>query len=416
MDSEYYDAKKKSIVLFSDKKDCCGCGACMNICLKQAISMQEDDYGFLYPDIDTSKCVGCEACKKVCSYQNKKETETMGVTYAAVSNDAEILQVSASGGIFATVASEIIKQHGVVFGCSMENHNDVLTPEHIMIRTEEELTKLQGSKYVQSNTGTIYQQVKAELLNGKLVLFSGTPCQVAGLKSFLLNHRYDNLLTMDIICHGVPSADFFKAYIEHFQRKLHGTIKGFKFRDKSAGWGMKGRVDYIDKNGESQSKFVYPKLSSYFNLFLTSDIYRENCYSCKYAGTARAGDITIGDFWGIEKEHPEYLTGGNGNMNIDKGVSCLIINNEHGMRMLEKLGGGIDMKVSTLEKAARGNAQLRNPSKRSNKRDMILKLYKESGYEAVEKWYLNTLGLKKYIYLGWNFIPIGMRLFVKKLI
>jgi coenzyme F420-reducing hydrogenase beta subunit len=247
------------------------------------------------------------------------------------------------------------------------------------------------------------------------VLFSGTPCQIAALGSFLGNKEFENLLTIDIICHGVPSAKFFEGYIQELEKKLSGKITAFRFRDKTGGWGLKGSVEYINKSGAHKKKIVPVQLSSYYKLFLDSVIYRENCYSCKYAGPFRTGDITIGDYWGIEKEHPEYLVVNGGSMDQRQNLSCVLVNTEKGKKMMEKFGFSIQLKPSSFERAARHNGQLRHPSHRSDKREFIFKLYKEGGYAAVDKWHNKRLGAKKYIYMFWNMLPKGIRSFIKKL-
>lgn len=197
-----------SIVLFDDKKDCCGCGACMNVCPKNAIRMAEDEVGFVYPEIDQNLCVGCGVCKKACGYQMQPLMQKSEAVYAAASNNDNLLRKSASGGAFAVLAENVLKKGGVVYGAALPLENGKLEPKHLRIDTVERLTELQGSKYVQSAIGDTYAQAKKDLLDGKSVLFSGTPCQIAGLKQYL-KKDYENLLTVDIICHGVPMQTIF---------------------------------------------------------------------------------------------------------------------------------------------------------------------------------------------------------------
>lgn len=401
------------VILFREKKECCGCGACMNICPKQAITMQEDDYGFIYPSIDHIKCVHCGMCKKVCTYQSEFEKRDVISTYVAAAKEDDILKGSASGGVFAAIAVEVLKKNGAVFGCSMENNEEIITPKHVRITKIEELIKLQGSKYVQSFIGDTYKLVKKELETGRMVLFSGTPCQVDGLLGFL-GKDYENLLAVDIICHGVPSANLFQAYIRNFEKKLRGKIVDFKFRDKTKGWGLRGRVIYRDKSGKLKSRLFPSELSSYFKLFLKADIYRENCYSCKYACEHRPGDLTIGDYWGIRKEHPEYLAANGGYYDVKKGVSCILASTEKGQKFLKELGTGIHMEISEFHKAAEHNEQLKRPSSEGTSREMIFKMYAKGGYEAVEKWYCKSMGIKRYYLLAWNSIPESGQKFIKK--
>lgn len=386
----------------------------MNICLKKAILMKEDECGFLYPQIDEKLCVKCGACKKVCSYQNVAETNNPVDVYAAVSKNTDVLQ-STSGGIFASLATSVIHEGGIVYGASMEYIDGVLTPMHIGVDSLTDLIKLQGSKYVQSYIGNTYQEVKKQLVDGRMVLFSGTPCQVAGLKSYLHND-YDTLLLLDLICHGVPSAKFFQDYIAQLENKLKGNIIRFKFRDKTDGWGLNGRADYISKSGNQKSILVLPGESSYYSLFLNSDIYRENCYSCKYANSQRPGDITIGDYWGIEKEHPELLaTYFDGRLERKKGVSCLIVNTEKGVRYMELYKSGLVAYPSLFEKVARSNDQLNAPSHTSSMRTYIMDLYKDKGYSAVEKWFIRKQGWKRYAKKLVNMMPAGFKIGLKKM-
>ena len=204
---------KDKIILFDDKKNCCACGACMNVCPKDAIRMEEDDYGFLYPQIDETKCVQCGACKKVCAYQNGSKLFEPKQVFVAVSKNKKQLLNSASGGVFAAVATKILKDGGVVFGATLDFENGHANPHHIKIENQKQLTKLQGSKYVQSAIGITYKQTKDYLKKGRIVLFSGTPCQISGLYEYL-GKEYDNLYTIDVICHGVPNAKFFDDYLQ----------------------------------------------------------------------------------------------------------------------------------------------------------------------------------------------------------
>lgn len=387
---------KKEIRLYSNKEECSGCGACLNICGHNAITMEEDEMGFLYPKIDTEKCIGCEMCKRVCNYQNGQLPEKTELAYIAVAKANNTLKNSASGGVFGAIAKEILKNDGVVYGCSLEQEQSGLHVKHIRVNDIDSLVKLQGSKYVQSSIGTIYKDVKEDLKNNRLVLFSGTPCQIDGLKGFLGRERFPNLLTIDLVCHGVPNEKMFCDYLKMFEKKLRGKIVNFSFRDKNEGWGYKGFVEYIDKRGKVKKRKVPVSLSSYYKLFLDSEICRENCYQCKYAGLQRVGDITIGDFWGIEEEHPEVLSQNGGKINIEKGVSCILVNTDKGAKMIEKFGNGLLKIQSSSKKVARYNRQLNYPSKPSSNRKKIFDLYKENGYEAVQKWYYDSLGWKRY--------------------
>ena len=325
---------KDKIILFDDKKNCCACGACMNVCPKDAIRMEEDEYGFLYPQIDETKCVQCGACKKVCAYQNGPKLFEPKQVFVAVSKNKNQLLNSASGGVFAAVATKILKDGGVVFGATLDFENGHANPHHIKIENQKQLTKLQGSKYVQSSIGITYKQTKDYLKKGRIVLFSGTPCQISGLYEYL-GKEYNNLYTIDVICHGVPNAKFFDDYLQiEKQRRSADKIEDYAFRDKRKGWGMNGRITLA--KGRKQKKVYIPaRLNSYNTLFLDGMIYRENCYSCKYARRERCADLTIGDYWGIEKEHPELLK--NNMYNEKEGISCILANTEKGIKTCQNI-------------------------------------------------------------------------------
>ncbi|NMA84106.1 MAG: 4Fe-4S dicluster domain-containing protein, partial [Epulopiscium sp.] len=273
------------IELFNQKKNCCNCAACMNICPKQAITIKTDEDGFSFPMINRDLCIECGLCNNVCAFQNIPISGNVPIsTYVAINKDMDVLSASASGGIFGALASLILDKNGVVFGCAFNNK---MEPKHICIDNLLDMKKIQGSKYVQSDINTTYIEAKRYIKNGRYVLFTGTPCQIAGLKSFL-GKDYNNLITADIICHGVPSADFFKGYIKYLEDKLKGKVIDLKFRDKSKGWGHIEKVIY-KKDGIIKEKLIQPFNSYYHSYFLKGDILRENCYECKYACSSREG-------------------------------------------------------------------------------------------------------------------------------
>ena len=374
------DSEMREIKLFKDKKYCCACGACLNICPKQAISMQKDEYGFLYPQIDESKCIKCGLCLKTCAFQNSELKNIPIKTYAAQSDNTD-LKESASGGIFASIATNVLREGGVIYGAAMEIENDKLTVRHIAVENDTDLIKLQGSKYVQSSTEKIYQDIKKKLNDNRLVLFSGTPCQVDGLNSYL-GKTYDNLITIDIICHGVPNNQMFQDYIALLEEKYKDKIIDFKFRDKTKGWGLTAK-GYTAKG---YTAIIPANVSSYYYMFLKSYIYRDSCYSCKYACKNRCGDITIGDYWGIERAHPEVLKENEYGLDYKNGISCVIVNTKQGAKALEKYKSDLRLLESVFEKAAKENGQLNHSSNcYKNKREEVLALYKELGYGSVEK-------------------------------
>lgn len=377
---------KNKIVLFERPEDCCGCGACADRCPYDAIGMKRDEFGFLYPEIQEEKCVGCGLCQQTCQFRQETKTPEPAAFYAVQAKDEDLLGRSSSGGVFAMLARMTLEAGGAVAGCAMEPSGGSFLAKHILIESASELEKLQGSKYVQSVTGDIYRQVLRVLKEGRQVLFSGTPCQVDGLKGFL-GKPYPNLLTVDLICHGVPSDAFFQDYLQTLEKKQGAKVVAFKFRDKWAGLGCNGSVTFRESNGSEKKQKLISERSSYYNLFLGSQTYRDSCYRCKYAGMSRPGDLTLGDFWGVENRHPEFLRENGGAMDAAKGISCVLANSPRGKEAVERLADYAQVGVSRAEAVAFDNAQLNHPSKQGENRDKILRLYRDSGYPAVESWF-----------------------------
>lgn len=378
-------------MLFNKKEDCCACGACLNICPKQAIRMELDKYGFIYPVIDIAKCIGCGVCKKVCRYK-KLKFDTLPLLVSVAQAERDVLKKSASGGVFASIAQKVIVNGGKVYGVALKYENEKLVAKHIGIDTCDKLSELQGSKYLQSNIGYVYSSIRSELNNNKIILFSGTPCQVAGLRGFL-GKKYENLFCIDIICHGVSSNAFFQSYIECLEKKYNDKIIDFKFRDKSAGWGLMANA--YTANGKNIS--IKSEDSSYYEFFLKSYTYRSNCYSCRYANGYRTGDITIGDYWGIWEEHPSLLSTNGGSIQEKLGISCLLINSEHGIALVNRYGNGVKQFMSEFSKVAKHNGQLNHPCKLDNKmRDKILTAYLNDGYDAVERIFEHYTRLQEF--------------------
>lgn len=384
------------IKLFENKSDCCACGACVSVCPKSAISLKNDEYGFVYPEIDSALCVECGRCKKVCSFQNKA-TENMSVeAYAAAVNDDDKIMRSTSGGTFAVLAEEMLRRGGVVFGSALEMENNCFNVHHIAVENIKDLPKILKSKYVQSATEDCYIKAKQYLDNGRCVLYSGTPCQIAGLKGYL-GKKYDNLLTVDLVCHGVPSLQLFRCYITQIEKRENIKITDFQFRDKEKGLDFFNKLDFTDKNGENKS-ISYNNKSvnfSYTDSFLKLENLRENCYTCKYACANRPADITIGDYWGINKVHDEWLKQNGGKLNHDKGISCVILNTQKGIDCFDTVKQHMITYKSNFEEVSQYNAQLKAPSVLSPTREKILEGFKNNGYEYIENSYIKYLSKEK---------------------
>lgn len=323
-----------------DKKDCCGCNACVQRCPKQCIKMQPDNEGFQYPLVDTTLCIDCKLCEKVCPIINDSTPQQPLKVYAAYNTDEEVRLQSSSGGIYTLLAVATIKEGGVVFGVKF---NEEWIPEFGYTETMEGIAPFRGSKYIQAIVGNAYKQAEDFLKNGRKVLFCGTPCQVSGLNKFL-RKEYDNLLTVDIICHGVPSPKVWNMYLREkcyrlmnvndgsnskstgFDSTYYSKIETINFRSKVAGWG-KYRffiklTDLGDNKKESVAISEARDKNEYMRAFLSNIILRPSCYNCPAKQGRSHSDITIADFWGIDVIDP--------NFNDDKGCGAVLINTTKG--------------------------------------------------------------------------------------
>ena len=275
--------------------------------------------------------------------------------------------------------------------------------QHIMVDDVKNLYLLQGSKYAHSSTAAIYSQVKEQLKSGRPVLFSGTPCQVDGLYGYLQRKYYDNLWTVDLICHGVPSADILNDYLSYIEQKSHICVSEYIFRGKANGWGKFAyRLKYRSRNGVEREIERPASRSSYYWLFLHGALYRENCYTCSYTNMNRVADLTIGDWWEIEKEYPTYIGSGPDQFQPSEGISCVLVNTEHGENALTQFGGYLKKRPTAPEAVARGNRQLQAPQIPPPYRERLMEMYREKGYAGIEKWYRKRLGYKYWAYKIWD--------------
>lgn len=382
----------KAIQLFKNKYQCCGCNACEMVCGKKAITMIEDEYGFRFPQIDTEKCVGCGSCQKVCCINNDVELCKPGTVYAASYKNKDISAKSASGGIFAALAKQVLTEGGIVFGSAYTKQFDV---EVISIEKIEDLPRLQGSKYVQSSMNSSFLKIKSELQTGRTVLFCGVPCQVEALKRFL-GRSYENLLVVDIVCHGVPSNRMLKDYLAFLADKKQMEIQSIQFRTKTKGQNVYGEIAYrqFSHTGEiayRQEPLISYK-SSYYKLFLNCQTFRDSCYHCKFAGTKRPGDISLCDYWGIEDEHPDFVK------EVEKeglaGISAIMLNTNAGLAFFERLKQEFLLRESTVEQVAKHNPQLQAPSVETAERKQVLDCYRQSGYQGVDDFYFKKYRMK----------------------
>lgn len=365
-------------VLYS-KGSCCGCGGCEWICSKSAISIQEDEDGNIYPQIDEEKCISCHLCINNCAYQGEHQAQYPKSGYALVNNDINMLNKSASGGAFSSIAEECINNGFYICGSAMIYDSDVHA-EHIIINDKHSLGLIYGSKYTQSSLRKVYSNIEQILKSNKKVLFSGVPCQVAQIKK-LFSKYSKYLYTIDIVCHGTPSQKLFSDYIRWLEHRENGKVINFNFRDKTYGWGKYGSA--LLKSNDALNKIELPQeKSSYYSFFMSGTIQRENCFSCPYAKAERCSDLTLGDYWGIEKYDPKLLKSNSGILDEKTGISAVLVNTEKGMELLE----GIDatMISSDPSKIILGNSQLRHPVPKGEMYDRVNKMYRKRGYAAVE--------------------------------
>lgn len=328
--------------MLCNKNECTGCFSCFNACPKGAIEMKEDKCGFIYPAINKEKCINCKLCEKSCPVLNKIELNKPQKCYAGRVKDSQELKKATSGGIATKLSQKIIENNGVVYGASFEEN---CTVSHIRVDNKEELDKLRGSKYVHSYINNTYKLVKKDLKEGKNVLFIGTPCQVAGLKRYLFN-EYKNLYTVDIICHGVPSQKFLQNEVKRIEKDLN--IDRVNFRDKR----YKEYTFSIIKNNKEVFNEGLIK-SPYLCSFMASIICRENCYNCRYATSERCADLTIGDFWGLDKSSKFYS-------DMEKGISVLLPCTTKGIELINSIQDSIELEERQIDEAVDGNAQLKH--------------------------------------------------------
>lgn len=354
------------------KSKCTGCTACYSSCPQKCITMQPDEYGFLYPEINTSVCIECKKCELSCPVIEYEKNKNRPKVYAACALDEDIRGNSSSGGVFSLLANEVLEQKGVVYGAAYDSEYKV---KHICIETRDEIHKLRGAKYTQSDLGGCFKEIKQHLNSGRHVMFTGTPCQVAGMKKYL-KKSYSNLILVDFVCHGLPSPDAWKEYVKYRAFKDNGGTfpVNINLRSKKSGWSKyRYSNEYIYINGK-----VYSKLSGedlYMQLFVGDYINRRSCAECCFKGYDRVADITLGDFWGIWDIEPE--------MDDDKGTSLILIHSEKANNLLNRIVDKIRMRECSAKQASMRNSSLLYSSPSADKREKVLGLSINGRYDEI---------------------------------
>lgn len=360
-----------------EKKDCCGCSACADACPVNAIEMHVDEEGFLYPHINRASCIHCGKCDRVCGFvpvEKRKEPFTLPRAYGVKHLNNNVREGSRSGAAFIAFSDVFLKQGGVVYGAVMQNDFSV---SHMQATNSTDRDKMKKAKYVQSNTTGIYPQVGEDLRSGKSVLFSGTPCQVAGLRVYLKEMRIDDskLCCCDLVCHGVPSPAIWHDYISYIQKKYGKKIIKAEFRDKEFGWDSHCESFVLEN---SPKKIVS---RDYTDLFYDHIMFRPSCYNCQFANVFRPGDLTLADFWGIEKNDASF--------NDNRGVSLVLVSTEKGMQIFEQAKQDFEWFECKIENCIQPT--LVKPSNMSPRREEFWKDYKKMDFASFLKKYTKPL-------------------------
>jgi len=362
------------ISVYDNKIDCCGCSGCEHICPTKAIAMDSDSEGFKYPVINTELCIDCGKCREVCAFQKGydiSENFDVPLVYAVKHKNEEIRGSSTSGGAFTAISDKIIESGGIVYGVTFDSQLNVV---HKNALDKSQRDKFKGSKYVQSDIKNTFSEIYKLLKDNNYVLFSGTPCQVAGLNSYLKMKRVatKNLLTLDIVCHGTPSPLIWKEHIKTLEQYFNMKVTMYYFRPKIKGWHTHNEiVMFEDKTYDSESLLT----QTFRNLFYSHNILRPSCHNCKYTNLKRPSDITIADFWGIEKSIPEF--------DDNKGVSLVLANTVKGQLIFDDIKSTIQFINSNTGDCLQ--PQLQKPSSKSDDRDTFWEDYYNKGYYYVLK-------------------------------
>lgn len=362
--------------LYKDAEHCSGCGACFQACPQKAISLKPNEFGFIFPSIDNVKCVECGACQNVCPYNNLDKLKSERLTPAVLAlrhNSGDIVNKSSSGGAFSAIIDAVCPDY--VFGAAWNGFTEV---NHIGIPITDDLQPIRKSKYIQSNTKDTFNETRKLLNSGKRVLYSGTPCQIAGLRSFL-KKDYENLFTVDLICEGVQSQHFWNQYVDYMQRKYQSKITNVEFRNKQ--WHGWERSDFSLNfaNGKTYHRISHTKDSAYMNSFIFQGGNRDSCYACPYADIPRQGDFTIGDLWGWRDIVPKW--------NDNRGASVVLCNSRKAINLIETFSTFAEIKTISLESATAFNPNILKHTIMPPQRSRYISDLKDLPFDELEsKW------------------------------
>lgn len=381
---KYLEKKDRSSLLKS-VKECTGCGICSLVCPQNAISPTFSKKGFYIPVIDTKVCINCKKCSSVCFHKFElKGDDFSPKAFISYNDNQQVRKLSASGGAFSAIALHVLNNEGVVCGATLNFDYDNVYAKHILIDRKDDLYKILGSKYVQSDCTEIFPKIKEMIQYDKLVLFGGTSCQVRALYNYLGEGRYDNLITVDLVCHGVPGIKLFQDYIFYLENKYSSHVVDFSFRSKKS-----GKIEYVEtvtmqgKNGIFTVRISAEK-SSYYKLFLLGESYRDICYDCEFASLDKPADITLGDYFELKDDYPHIYNIAQRDITD---ISCTIANNNKGYQFVKEVQNLclIDADIKTVQKS---HMQLCRPMRHSLLRDKIFEKYRVYGYKAIANYFI----------------------------
>ncbi len=372
------------MITIEDKRQCCGCWACYAICPKRCIEMKEDEEGFRYPAVRTEECVDCGLCEKVCPVLQPMQDDTPPRSYVVQNKDSEILRQSTSGGFFSAMARYVIGQGGVVFGASFDKD---MTLRHTYSETLEGCARFRGSKYVQSLVGDSYRQARKFLADGRMVVFSGTPCQIAGLYGYLGKRKYENLTTVDLVCHGTPSPRLLRKYLAWHSARAGSTVVDYRSRDKHYGYDYStATITFADRTKHyHKGKESDLMLRLYFKNICS----RPSCYACHFKTLHRMSDITIFDCWDAKSVSPQFS---------GKGATNVFIHTAKGQAVFECLKDDFTYAASDIGPVIkRDGVMIKNCVPMNPRRDEFFRDLGTLPMDAIEKKYLPQSPLQKFL-------------------